>query len=187
MQDDELHAALSADLDTGFEALVRTHADVVHAVARRTAADPTQAEDLAAEAFLRAYRALRDYDATRIGGLTIRPWLLTILLNTHRNDLRSAARRPRTDGAADPPERPSAEPGVEQRAENAELSDRLAALLAELPDAQRTAVVLRHVVDLPIAEVATVLGCGAGTARSHVSRGLAALRARVTPALTGGT
>ena len=57
---------------------------------------------------------------------------------------------------------------------------RLGALLAELSDAQRTAVVLRHVVGLSYAEVAVAMGCPEGTAKSHVSRGLQRLRA-VTP------
>ncbi|MDD7939438.1 RNA polymerase sigma factor [Actinomycetospora lutea] len=179
--DEQLRTALVEDLDAGFEAVVRTHGDVVHAVARRTADRPADAEDLAAEALLRAYRALRGYDARRIGRLDLRPWLLTILLNTARNDRRDAARRPRTDGAADPPDRPSPVPGPDERAAATDLRERLAVLVAELPVAQRTAVVLRHVVDLPVAEVAAVLACSEGTARSHAARGLAALRARLTP------
>src|SRR6185312_6305842 len=57
-----------------------------------------------------------------------------------------------------------------------ETSRELAALLDLLPDRQRVAVVLRHVADLPIAEVASVLGCPPGTAKSHVSCGLRRLR-----------
>lgn len=177
--DEQLRTALVEDLDAGFEAVVRAHGDVVHAVARRTADRVADAEDLAAEAFLRAYRALRDYPTTRIEALDLRPWLLTILLNTARNDRRTAGRRPRTDGIATVPDRPSPTPGPAERAESAELGDRLAALLADLPIAQRTAVVLRHVVDLPVAEVAAVLGCTEGTARSYAARGLAALRSRL--------
>jgi RNA polymerase sigma factor (sigma-70 family) len=179
--DEQLRTALVEDLDAGFEAVVRAHGAVVHAVARRTAERAADAEDLAAEAFLRAYRALRGYAPTRIEALDLRPWLLTILLNTARNDRRSAARRPRTDGVAPVPDRPTATPGPAERAESSELGDRLAVLLVELPTAQRTAVVLRHVVDLPVAEVAAVLGCSEATARSYAARGLAALRTRLSP------
>jgi RNA polymerase sigma-70 factor (ECF subfamily) len=56
----------------------------------------------------------------------------------------------------------------------------VAGLLTELPDTQRLAVVLRHVVDFPYAEIATVLGCPEGTAKSHVFRGLQRLRALTT-------
>lgn len=179
--DEQLRAALVEDLDAGFEAVVRAHGDVVHAVARRTADRAADAEDLAAEAFLRAYRALRGYTPAKIGALALRPWLVTILLNTARNDRRDAARRPRTDGVTPVPDRPTTTPGPAERAEHGELADGLATLLAELPVAQRTAVVLRHVVDLPVAEVAAVLGVGEATARSHAKRGLDALRARLTP------
>lgn len=185
--DEQLRTALVEDLDAGFEAVVRAHGDVVHAVARRTSGRAADAEDLAAEALLRAYRALRGYTPERIEGLTLRPWLLTILLNTARNDRRDAARRPRTDGVAPVPDRASVAPGPAERAETGDLGDRLAGLLAELPIAQRTAVVLRHVVDLPVAEVAAVLACSEGTARSHAARGLAALRTRLTADTTEET
>jgi RNA polymerase sigma-70 factor (ECF subfamily) len=56
----------------------------------------------------------------------------------------------------------------------------MSGLLAELPETQRLAVVLRHVLDLPYAEIAAVLGCPEGTAKSHVSRGLQRLRTLTT-------
>jgi RNA polymerase sigma factor (sigma-70 family) len=173
-------AALGRDLDDGFAELVRTYQGLVYAVALRTTGHRADAEDLAAEALLRAYRSLADHlgdrpDTAWLGGLSPRPWLLTIVVNTRRNQVRDAARRPRTDGAA-LPEEPVGGPSVEERAEQAEVTEHLAALLARLPDTQRTAVVLRHVTDLPLTEVADVLGCPVGTAKSHVSRGLARLR-----------
>jgi RNA polymerase sigma-70 factor (ECF subfamily) len=171
-------AALAEDLDDGFADLVRTYQGLVHAVALRTTGHRADAEDLAAEALLRAYRSLADHDPAWLRALTPRPWLLTIVVNTRRNQVRDAARRPRTDGAV-VPERPTPGPSVEDHAERREVTEHLAALLAELPEAQRTAVVLRHVADLPLAEVAEVLGCPVGTAKSHVSRGLARLRALI--------
>jgi RNA polymerase sigma-70 factor (sigma-E family) len=53
---------------------------------------------------------------------------------------------------------------------------RLEAALAQLPPRQRAAVVLRYYQDLPETQVAEVLGCPVGTARSHASRGVARLR-----------
>ena len=49
-------------------------------------------------------------------------------------------------------------------------------MLSDLSDAQREAVVLRHVVGLPLREVALTMGVPDGTAKSHVSRGLTRLR-----------
>ncbi len=68
-----------ADLDSGFADVVRAHQRVVYTVALRLSRGHADAEDLAAEALLRAYRALRGYDAEKIRGLRLRPWLLTIV------------------------------------------------------------------------------------------------------------
>jgi RNA polymerase sigma-70 factor (ECF subfamily) len=69
----------------------------------------------------------------------------------------------------------------EDRAERHHEADRLQEALVQLPARQRTAVVLRHIVGLPSAEVAEVLACPEGTARSHVARGLEQLRVLLTP------
>ncbi|TDP96256.1 SigE family RNA polymerase sigma factor [Labedaea rhizosphaerae] len=60
------------------------------------------------------------------------------------------------------------------------LSDHLVKALAELTPRQRATVVLRYCNDLPVAEVAAVLGCSEGTVKSQTARGLDALRAVVT-------
>jgi RNA polymerase sigma-70 factor (ECF subfamily) len=175
--EEEICRRLAEDLDGGFVDLVEAYGRVVLTVAARAALAREDAEDLAAEAFLRAYRALRRYSSARIRQLRVRPWLVTIVLNAARNDRRDAARRPRTGPflAADEPISPARDPSerVEATAELGELAARLSAL----PAKQRIAVVLRHVVDLPLSEIALVLECPEGTARSHVARGLAALRA----------
>ena len=174
-----LRAALVDDLDAGFAELVTTHQDLVFSLALRSTGQRADAEDLAADALLRAYRALRTYDADRIVGLALRPWLVTVVLNTARNRARTDGRRPATT-AAEPPDHADPQPGVEARVEAAERRRELGDHLAALPEKQRLAVLLRHVVDLPVAEVAAVLGCGENTARSHAARGLARLRDRLT-------
>jgi len=174
--DDEICRRLTEDLDGGFTALVEAYGPIVLTVATRATSAREDAEDLAAESFLRAYRALRHYDAGRIQQLRLRPWLVTIVLNVSRNARRDAARRPRADALA------AGEPAAASR-DTAELAlaagavPELAARLSALPDKQRAAVVLRHVVELTTTEVALALECSEGTARSHVARGLAALRA----------
>lgn len=175
--DTELRTALVTDLDAGFADVVQVHERIVYSVALQLSYSRPDAEDLAADAFLRAYRALRGYDVGRIEALRIRPWLLTIVRNTARNAARDASRRPAPPPAFDATEGPSAAPSVEEQAERYEDQRELGAALAQLPEVQRLAVVLRHVVDLPTAEVAEILGCPEGTAKSHVSRGLQRLRA----------
>jgi RNA polymerase sigma-70 factor (ECF subfamily) len=175
--EDRLRLSLVLDLDAGFAEVMREHERVVYSVALRLSATSADAEDVAAEAFLRAYRALRGYDASRIRALRIRPWLLTILRNTARNAARDAARRPGPPPAFELPEPAGAGPSAEQQVEQELTQHEWARLLGRLPEAQRTAVVLRHVEGLPIGEIAEILGCPDGTAKSHVSRGLATLRA----------
>src|SRR4029077_17558756 len=90
--------------------------------------------------------------------------------------VRTAARQPQVVLDVEPPEPEAHGASVEAQAERHETSRELAAPADLLPERHRVAVVLRHVADLPIAEVASVLGCPPGTAKSHVSRGLRRLR-----------
>jgi RNA polymerase sigma-70 factor (ECF subfamily) len=176
---DDLPERLSLDLEAAFPDLVAGYRQAVFTTALRTCGRSDDAADLAAEAFLRAYAALRSYPTARIGELQLRPWLLTIVLNLVRNEARTASRRPAQvvleawagpdDGAESP----------EDQAQRHDGQARLGRLLTDLPERQRTAVVLRHVVGLPYAELATVMGCPEGTAKSHVARGLQNLRALI--------
>jgi RNA polymerase sigma factor (sigma-70 family) len=170
-------ATLADDLDAGFAELYAAHRTVVFSTALRITGRWADAEDLTADSFLRAYRALADYDADRIGELQPRSWLLTILLNTWRNSRRTAAHQPATTPLEYAPEPVDPAESVEQRAERHETGRTLAGMLLRLPENQRVAVVLRHVSGLSIEEIAEVLGVPAGTVKSHISRGLTRLRA----------
>ena len=173
--EDRIRDALRDDLDRGFALLFEAHQRQLFSTALRLSGRWADAEDLSADAFLRAYRALRGYPPERIAALRPRAWLVTILLNAWRNRQRDAARRPTAplEAAAEPAD-PAAD--VVGKVTGRETGDELAGLLAQLPQPQRVAVVLRHVGDLSIAEIAEVLGCAEGTAKSHISRGLARLR-----------
>ncbi len=175
--EEQLRLALVVDLDAGFADVVRVHERVVYSVALRLCRRPEDAEDLAADALLRAYRALCGYDAARIRALRLRPWLLAIVRNAARNAARDANRRPGPPPVFEPVEQAAAGPSVEEQVEQDHVQREWGELLARLPDLQRAAVVLRHVEDLPTSEVAEVLGCPEGTAKSHISRGLTKLRA----------
>jgi RNA polymerase sigma factor (sigma-70 family) len=175
---DDLPLRLSRDLEEAFPDVVAAYQQAVFTTALRMSGRPEDAADASAEAFLRAYSALRGYPPERIGQLQLRPWLLTIVLNLVRNEARAAVRRPAQvglDGAGHADGRE----GPEEQAQRHDGQARLGCLLTELPDTQRTAVVLRHVVGLPYAELASVMGCPEGTAKSHVARGLQRLRALI--------
>jgi RNA polymerase sigma-70 factor (ECF subfamily) len=179
MDDTELAHRLARDLDGSFEALVHAHVDRCHAIALRMTGNPHDAEEIAQDALVRAYRALAGYDAERIRQLKVRAWLVTIVLNLCRNRARS---RPAPTTPLGPLLEAGREPAADAGSDPAGLAlagaarERLAAHLAALPERYRVPVVLRHVDDLSYAELSAVLGRPEGTLKAQVHRGLALLR-----------
>lgn len=184
MIDEHLTAALAVDLDGTFEALVQAYQDRLYAFALRLTGSPRDAEEIAQDALVRAYRALRRYPPDRIAALRLRAWLFQVTVNVARN--RARTRRPSEvplisqdgthDLAADPADADEARQ-PEQAAERHDEQERLAAIVAGLPERYRAAVVLRHVQGLSYGEIAAALGQPAGTVKSNVHRGVAYLRA----------
>ncbi|MGH8871288.1 MAG: RNA polymerase sigma factor [Acidimicrobiia bacterium] len=163
---DDLTAALAADLDDAFPSLVKTAGPGLYWGLRRLCGDLQEAEDLTQETFIRAYRALGEFDPKRFKDLRLSPWLWTIALNLGRNHLRNRSRRPTFvemhDHGSDDPE----------PADTAAWDARFSAL----PTSQRRAVVLRHVVGMGIAEISEATGRPEGTVKADIHRGLERLR-----------
>jgi len=171
----ECPTALARDVLSAFPTMVAHHEDLVFGVARRWAREPADAEDLAQEAFLRAYRALAGYPPERITALHLRGWLARITLNLAHNLARG--RPPATDPLDTALERDeSREAGPEGVTERREGARTWRRLLASLPDAQRAAVELRHVEGLSYPELAEALQRPVGTVKSDVHRGIERLR-----------
>jgi RNA polymerase sigma-70 factor (ECF subfamily) len=170
----ELAQRLALDLDAAFADLVLGHQDLVFGVALRVVGR-ADAEDVAQEVFVRAYRALKRYPPDRVRALLLRPWLARITLNAARNHLRSRRPAGGLDAAPDPAAPPSAEPvSLAERREERQLWSRL---LAGLPDRYRLAVALRHVEGLSYPELAATLDRPLGSVKSDVHRGVGLLRA----------
>ncbi|HEX5589224.1 MAG TPA: RNA polymerase sigma factor [Candidatus Limnocylindrales bacterium] len=177
-----LAASLADDLDGAFRTLVTTHQDRLYTIALRLLGDHRDAEEVAQDAFVRAYRAMAGYDADRIRDLRLRPWLASIVVNLARNRRRRLDERtpplqlePIVEAGGEPPghdERAS----PHDRAARRETIRTLAAALLALPPGPRAAVVLRHVDGLSVAETAVALDRPEGTVKAQVSRGLAQLR-----------
>ena len=162
---DGLCKRLADDLDAAFPELVRELQDDMYS-GLRSLAGP-EAEDLTQEAFIRAYRALSEYEPGRIRDLKLRGWIWTIALNLGRNHLRAKSRRPQLVSTE-----------IEIRSDDPEYIDLDAwhRRLKYLPSRTRRAVVLRHVVGLGYEEIAIATGQAVGTIKSDVHRGLEKLR-----------
>lgn len=156
---------LADDLDAAFDELVDELQSDIYSGLRRL--HPRDAEDLTQETFIRAYRALRDYDDRRIRDLELRGWIWTIALNLGRNHARDRSRRPQ------PVELHDIHPAHDPDPPDQAAWDRR---FAALSPRQRTAVVLRHVVGLPYQDIATALDRPVGTVKADVHRGLERLR-----------
>ena len=163
---DEIGKALATDLDGAFPTVVEHMGTRLYWGLRRISADHQEAEDLTQETFIRAYRALCGYDAGRIRDMRLESWLWTIALNLGRNHVRDRSRRPSyvelRDASVEDPEI------VDGNAWDRRLS--------ALSRNQRTAVVLRHVSGLGIAEISEATGRPQGTVKADIHRGLAKLK-----------
>lgn len=159
-------------VDRVFERMVQEHQHRLYALGYALTGNRHDAEEVAQDTLLRAYRALLTYPAERVRDLKQRAWLHRIAVNVARNRYRGM--RPNVvelNGSE-----PDAAPGPEAQALNRVLMNGVMTGLAALPRRYREAVVLRYVQDLPYGEVAEALEIPVGTAKSDVHRALKMLR-----------
>lgn len=178
--DEELLLALAANPGQAFETLVLHWQQRVYAFALRMTASPQDAEEIAQDTFVRAWRALSQWPPERIREMRMKAWLYQIALNVFRN--RIARRTLSVVPLESPDGRPVIEPADDWRerpdaaVESAELRQRMAASLVALPAHMRAAVVLRHVEGFTYREIAELLEQPEGTVKAHVHRGTRQLR-----------
>jgi RNA polymerase sigma-70 factor (ECF subfamily) len=157
------------------------HADALYNLARHLARDPSAAEDLVQETYVRALRAWSDFEP----GTNVKAWLFRILRNAFISRYRHEHRQPATqlydtveqarDGEAEaPPPQTGAEPDQLRRV----VSGDIEAALQTLSDDART-VILLDVEGFTETEAALVLGCAVGTVKSRLNRARAALRSKL--------
>jgi len=169
-----------------FDLLVLRYQHKVVKLVARLLRDPTEAEDVAQEAFVKAYRALGSFR----GDSAFYTWLYRIAVNTARNTMASRQRRP-LEYEADLSE--SEQSVVEARMrhgdtpEAAALSDEIhstvSATIEALPEDLRTAIVLREVEGLSYEEIAAAMDCPVGTVRSRIFRAREAIDRDLKPLL----
>ncbi len=155
-----------------FERMVREHQHRVFSLGLALTGNRQDAEEVAQDTFLRAYRALVTYPPDRVRDLKQKAWLNRIALNVVRNRVRGLKPRLIELNGSEPDHTPGPEADAIQKME----IDALAERVAGLPPRYRDAVVLRHVQELSYAEAAEALGQPVGTVKANVHRGLKMLR-----------
>jgi RNA polymerase sigma-70 factor (ECF subfamily) len=171
---------------TAFDLLVRKYQYKVAKLVGRYVRDRAEAEDVAQEAFLRAWRALGGFR----GESAFYTWLYRIAVNTAKNHLESLGRRPPSlDLEADVVETLNGSDALREHAtpERQLLTDEIAAtvhrVLEALPADLRTAITLREVEGLSYEEIAEVMDCPIGTVRSRIFRAREAIDQELKPLL----
>lgn len=154
-----------------FQLLVLPHLDAAYGYARFLCREPTAAEDIVQEAFLKAYKA---YGSCR--GQE-KAWLLTIVRNCYHDWI---AERSRTTLTADPPESPDEETPL-SALERKTTVERMRHHIAALPEPFREALVLRELEDLSYKAIAEITAVPIGTVMSRLARAREMLAALVSP------
>lgn len=163
--DHALSARAAAGDRGALETLLERHVDRIHTVCRRVLGDPEDALDATQEALIAVARGIGHFD----GRSAFTTWLYRVATNAALDEGRRKARRPR------PVEQPEETVGHMSPEDAVDARLDVDAALRELPEDFRVAVVLRDLCDLDYAEIAEVLGVPAGTVRSRIARGRAAL------------
>ena len=177
-----------------FDALVRRYQHKVVKLVMRYVRNQTEAEDIAQEAFIKAYRALPRFR----GDSAFYTWLYRIAINTAKNALAARARNPvqfdldrgdgRDDGDApfDLQDRMTDTATPEALALTEEIRATVTSAIEQLPEDLRTAIMLRELEGLSSEEIATAMDCPVGTVRSRIFRAREAVDARLREIFDGG-
>ena len=173
-----------------YDLLVLKYQHKVVKLVMRYLRDPADAEDVAQEAFIKAYRALPQFR----GDSAFYTWLYRIAINTAKNALAARERQPvsyefDTQQGEDGPDMISRlkDPETpEGLALTEEIRETVNAAIVALPEDLRTAIVLRELEGLSYEEIAVSMDCPVGTVRSRIFRAREAIDRRLREVFDGG-
>jgi RNA polymerase sigma-70 factor (ECF subfamily) len=184
--DHELVERVQGGDKRAFDILVRKYQHKIVNLISRYIHDPSEAQDVAQEAFLKAYRALPAFR----GDSAFYTWIYRIAINTAKNFLVAQDRRPPTDDI----EAVDAEQiyGAVQLRETdtpeglvltGEIETTILRAIEDLPEDLRTAITLRELEGMSYEEIAETMSCPVGTVRSRIFRAREAIDNRLRPLL----
>lgn len=173
LTDLELVQRVQAGDKKSFDVLVLKYQHKVINLVMRYMHDPDTAQDVAQEAFIKAYRGLKNFR----GESAFYTWLYRIAINTAKNHLVSQGRRaPTNDIDAEEAEQFEGESALKEYGtpEHEMLRDEIQSIVSNaidaLPDDLRTAIVLRELEGMSYEEIAEAMDCPIGTVRSRIFR-----------------
>lgn len=168
-----------------FDLLVKKYQYKVAGIAQRFAANPADAQDIAQESFIKAYRAMESFR----GESAFYTWLYRITVNTAKNFVvKNAGRGISVDvdtpdiEAYDGSERLHQRDNPENILESTDVKRVIKEALQALPDDLRQAITLREIDDMSYDEIADVMGCPVGTVKSRISRAREIINRKLTDA-----
>jgi RNA polymerase sigma factor (sigma-70 family) len=173
LDDRGLVEACRAGVRAAFDVLVERHRRTIYLLCYRFAGNHEDAADLSQDVFLRAYRGVARFR----GDAAVSTWLYRIGVNACLN--RVSNRRVPNLPLNDAPELASADPDPAVALLASERAGHLRAAVSQLPEKQRTALVLRVYHDLSHNEVAEIMGTTVGAVKANVFHALGNLRKRM--------
>ncbi|OUR71373.1 RNA polymerase sigma factor RpoE [Methylophaga sp. 41_12_T18] len=187
--DQELVERVQAGDKKAFDLLVMKYQQRIVHVITGFVHDPVEALDVAQEAFIKAYRAIPNFR----GDSAFYTWLYRIAINTAKNYLTAAARRPPTmdvdasdaTNFYDAPELKEFET-PETSLMTAELEQAIHQVIQALPEDTATAIKLREFEGMSYEEIAQAMDCPIGTVRSRIFRAREAIDNRVSEMINQG-
>ena len=183
--DAELVARVQAGDKQAFDLLVLKNQRKIMRLLSRMIRDQAEVEDVAQEAFIKAYRALPQFR----GDSAFYTWLYRIAINTARNWLSSNSRRPSTPSSYENEDGETfneMDNLTDNTTPESELASRQIAqtvnkAIEDLPEDLRTAIVLREIEGMSYEDIAQSMNCPIGTVRSRIFRAREAIATKLRP------
>ncbi len=184
--DKELVLKVQQGDKAAFDLLVIKYQHRIIQLVNRYVKDPSEAQDVAQEAFIKAYRALGNFR----GDSAFYTWLYRIAINTAKNYLVSRSRR-YSDYQIDVQDAEQVENAPQLKAmdtpENLLLNDEIISVIKlaieKLPEEMKNAIMLREFEGMSYEEIAQTMECPVGTVRSRIFRAREAIDEKLSPLL----